>query len=140
VRLKEQPSYEFEYKTKIKVRDINYGGHLGNDSLISILHEARIELLQELGYTELDLGDKKTGIIMSDLAVNYKKEAFLHDLIKVYTHIDEIKNFTFRMFHKVVRGDDLLALAEIGIVTYNYIEKAPVQVPVPFIKAIEYEV
>ena len=38
---------DFIFKTEIPVRisDINYGGHLGNDSLLSIVQESRVKFL-----------------------------------------------------------------------------------------------
>ena len=54
----------------VRITEINYGNHLGNDALVSILHEARMQWLSQLGYTELNI--ENTGLIMSDLAVEYK--------------------------------------------------------------------
>ena len=56
-----------EVKVLVRISDINYGNHLGNDSLVSIIHEARILWLKSLNYTELNI--EGTGLIMSDLAV-----------------------------------------------------------------------
>ncbi len=139
IKLKTAFNYEFQYKTKINIRDINYGGHLGNDSLVGILHEARLDLLNKMGFTELDLGDGKTGIIMADLVVNFKKEAFLLDEIIVHSHIEEISNASFRIFHKITRikDDALIALAETGLVCFNYKERSISQVPESFLKKLK---
>src|SRR3989337_4016867 len=79
IRLSEQLSYEFHYTTRLEPRDINYGGHLGNDALVSLAGSARAEALHAIGLREQDLGDGHTGIIMSDLAVNFRAEAFMFD-------------------------------------------------------------
>jgi len=136
VKLKPLDKYEFEYNRTLQVKDINYGGHLSNDSLVAILHEARIDLLNKLGVTELDLGDKTTSIIMADLIVNYTGEGFLLDQIKVLSHIDDISSVSFRVFHKIIKGDKTLALAEVGILTYNYKEKQIIEIPEVFLKKI----
>src|SRR4030042_2545708 len=112
IKLKAQDKYEFEYKVTIQVRDINYGGHLGNDALVGLTHEARINMLRTLGCSELDLGDGKTGIIMGDLAVNYQGEGFMFDDLIIYSHIDEIGAHSFRIFHHITKGDKTIALAE----------------------------
>lgn len=59
------------HSTQIPVRitDINYGNHLGNDALVSIIHEARMQFLQANHFSELNAGG--TSLIMSDLAVEY---------------------------------------------------------------------
>ena len=38
----------FPFRTEIPVRitDLNYGGHLGNDALLGLLHEARVHFLR----------------------------------------------------------------------------------------------
>ena len=51
----------------VRITDINYGNHLGNDALISIVHEARVQWLKINNYTELQVDG--VGLIMSDLAV-----------------------------------------------------------------------
>lgn len=139
IKLKVCEKYEYEYLTRVNIRDINYGGHLGNDSLVGILHEARVDLFNRLGCSELDLGDGKTGIIMIDLAVNFKNEAFLFDHIIVYTHIDEISNASFRIFHKIIREKDniLIALAEIGLVCFDYKKRSISDIPEEFLQKIK---
>ena len=65
----------------VRITDINYGNHLGNDALVSILHEARVHWLSSLNNTELNIEGKS--IIMNELAVNYLKEMFYGDTIKI---------------------------------------------------------
>ncbi len=57
---------EFSYTTHIPVRitDLNYGGHVGNDTILSLIHEARIQFLGHYGYGELNM--EGVGLIMSD--------------------------------------------------------------------------
>ena len=75
-RIKIEIPERFIYKTEIPIRitDINYGGHLGNDSLLSIIHEARVRFLKNLGYSEANV--EGSGIIMIDSAIQYKSEGF----------------------------------------------------------------
>ena len=56
-RIKLDLPSNFNYQTNIKVRisDINYGGHLGNDSILSIIHESRVRFLNEYGFSEKDI-------------------------------------------------------------------------------------
>ena len=133
IKLKKQDEYEFEYKTTIQVTQINYGGHLGNDALVSLTHQARVNLLKELGVTELDLGDGKTGIIMADLAVNYLGEAFMFDELTVYSHVDEISSHSFRVFHNIIKNDKSIALAETGIISFNYNDHIIAEIPETFL-------
>jgi acyl-CoA thioesterase FadM len=120
IKLIEQPLYSFQYCTILKIRDINYGNHLSNDAVVGLIHEARIDMFNKVGCSELDVGDHKTGIIIADLAVNYKKQGYLGDEIIIHLEIGEIGKKGFRIFYKIERGHDAIALAETGVVMYDY--------------------
>ena len=136
-KLIEQASYEFHFTTRLQPRDINYGGHLGNDSLVSLLGTARVNALYAMGVSEMDLGDKETGVIMSDLAVNFKAEAFMLDEVVIDTHIGEFSRTGFRMFHRVKRGEVVVALAESGAIAFNYSTRKIAPVPNTFFEMLE---
>ena len=136
IKLAKRDNYEFEYKVTLQVTDINYGGHLGNDALVGIIHEARVNLLTTLGCSEFDLGDGKTGIIMSDLGINYLGEGFLLDELIVYSNINEISNASFRIFHHVTKKDKTIALAETGVIAFNYNESHIVEIPKVFLDSL----
>lgn len=73
------PEDQFCYSTHLTVRvtDINGANHLGNDSMISMISEARARFLFDFGITETE-GDG-TGIIVTDLATTYRAEAHARD-------------------------------------------------------------
>ena len=133
-RLKLKPLEKYPFCTEIMVRttDLNYGGHLGNDSLLSLLHEARVAFLAFYGFTELDCGG--VSLIMADAAVIYQGEAFAGDRLIFEVSAGEPSKCGFRLFYRVTRQNDgkEIALAELGIVCYDYklgrIEKLPEKV------------
>ena len=47
----------FAYATDIRLRvsDINYGGHMDNNAVLSLVHEARVRFLESHGFTEMDV-------------------------------------------------------------------------------------
>ena len=126
-KLQEQPEYKFQYKRKIQKSDLNYAGHLGNDNIISIIQEARIAVFNELGFTELDLGDGRTGIIIGDLAVNFKAEGFEGDELLIESQFGEPQENSVRLFYRVTRVTDrvIIALVETGLVAYDYESHKP---------------
>jgi acyl-CoA thioesterase FadM len=136
IKLSGQEVYEFQLSIQVRPQDINYAGHVGNDNLISLIGAARARLFRSLGLSELDLGDRHTGIIITDLIVNYKAEAFLFDELIVETHIGEFAQKGFRMFHRVRRGSKVIALVETGFATYNYAAKKTALVPTSFLKRL----
>ena len=55
-RIKIDLPVKFSFSTTIPIRitDINFGGHVGNDTILSIVHEARAKFFQHFGYDELN--------------------------------------------------------------------------------------
>jgi acyl-CoA thioester hydrolase len=106
----------------LRINDINYGGHLGNDSVLSIIHEARVQWLASCGYTELDAGGNS--LIMADVIIAYKAEAFYGDVLTVKIFADEISERSFDLlYHITVNRDNKtrdIAHAKTGMVCYNY--------------------
>jgi len=136
IKLDEQRVYAFHYTIRLQPRDINYSGHLGNDALVSLLGTARANMFGSMGLSEVDLGDGQTGIIISDLVVNFKAEAFIFDELLIDTHIGEFSRNGFRMFHRVTKGQTIVALAETGLTTFNYVSRKVAPVPEKFLKVL----
>ena len=88
VKFEVQELEVFQTTIGARVDDVNYGGHLGNDSVLTLCHEARIRFLNEIGQSKSELYGK--GIIMTDAIVIYEGEGSLGDQIEVTICIDDI--------------------------------------------------
>jgi acyl-CoA thioester hydrolase len=115
----------------VRISDINYGNHLGNDSFVSIVHEARVQWLRLHNYSELDI--EGAGLILADLAVEFKSEGFYGDTIEVSISAGEITKVSFELFYTLsARRNDkliLLAIAKTGMVCYDYTAKKVAVLP-----------
>lgn len=136
VKLKEQPVYEFTHTVTVRVTDLNYGKHLANDAVVGLIGEARVQALHQLGLNEFDLGDGQTGLILADLVVNFNAEGFLFDTLQIDSHIGDISRKSFRLFYRITKESQHLALAETGIITFNYAERQAVSIPEAFLEAL----
>lgn len=128
---------KFIFSTNIDVRitDINYGGHLGNDSVLSIMHEARMRLFKEYGFTELDVDG--VGIIMTDTAIVYKGESYYGDRLEVNMAVSEISRLGCDIFYHITLEDGKeIVRAKTGIAFFNYDLKKVVSPPGAFIEAM----
>ncbi|MEP6713390.1 MAG: thioesterase family protein [Ferruginibacter sp.] len=125
-------------KIPIRINDINYGNHLGNDALVSIIHEARVQWLRQFNYTELNI--EGIGLIMADLAVEYKNESFYGDMLDVTISVDEISKIGFDLFFSISNQKNILiAKAKTGMVCYDYENKKVAAIPDNFKKnVLEY--
>lgn len=123
----------------VRIGDINYGNHLGNDSLVSIIHEARIKWLSKNGFSEMNIGG--CGTIMNELAVNYLNESFYGDTLIIQISIGEISTISFELYYNIttLRADKELkiAKAKTGMVCYDYENKKIAAVPKAFLSLIE---
>ncbi len=121
-RLTLQMPEEFHFATDMEIRidSINYGGHLGNDSLLSLVHEARLRFLKANGFTEADIGG--VGIIMVDTVIIYKSESFHGDILKFDVAVDNIGktgcDFFFRVTNNATKED--VAHVKTGVVFFDY--------------------
>ena len=132
-RIKIELPEKFYYETIIPIRitDLNYGNHVGNDTILSILHEARVQYLRHYGLEELDFAG--VGLIMSDVAVEFKNEIFYGERIIASVTVSEISKFSFDVYYKLEKEINdkriLVALAKTGMVCYDYGAKKVAVVP-----------
>ncbi len=136
IKLQEQPLYEFTYTFTVQARDLSSRRHLGADAIVQMLHEAVVSLFQTLGLNELDLGDGKTGVVTEETVIDFRREAFLFDTLTIETHVDEIDASGFRMYHRMMRTGEIAALAESGLVGFDYTRSAIVSIPETFNSAL----
>jgi acyl-CoA thioesterase FadM len=112
------------YTTTIDVRisDINYGNHLGNDSVLSIIHEARMRMLKEWGGTELDI--QGNSLIMADVMIAYKGEAFYGEALYVEIFADECAGPSFDLLYRIStqRNTQTVPIvhAKTGMICFDY--------------------
>jgi len=131
IKLPEQLS--FSTNITLYQSHINYGGHLDNALLLTVVSEARVRFFKALGWTELDVDG--VGIIVSDAALQYRSEAFQGEVMVVRMGA---ANFSRK-------GCDLLwcmneqstarevARGKTGIVFFDYATHKTVPVPQVFL-------
>ena len=130
-------TFSFSTNIPIRITDINFGGHVGNDTILSIIHEARAKFFTHCGYTELEFGG--VGTIMSDVAIEYKDQTYYGDEILASIALGEITKVAFDLFYKLEKrsadgNQTIVALAKTWMVCYDYDRKKVVAIPQ---KAIE---
>ena len=130
-RLKLAPVERYSFRTDIVVRvtDLNFAGHLGNDRLLSLVHEARVAFLASHGLSEMDCGG--ASIILADAAIAYQGEAYAGDVLCFEVAAGEPTSHGFRLFYRVTRRGDgaPMALVENGIVLFDYTSRKKVPLP-----------
>ena len=119
IQLQLPDTFTFQTEIPVRITDINYGNHLGNDAILSMMHEARVQFLQSLGYTELEL--EGAGLIMSDTAIIYKGEGFYGDVLTVRVAATDLNKYGFDLMYLFTNqyGKEI-AHAKTGMLCFNY--------------------
>ncbi|MBG9374730.1 thioesterase family protein [Panacibacter sp. DH6] len=117
--------FSFSVELRIRITDLNFGGHVGNDTFLSLLHEARHEYLKRHGYGEVSF--EGAGLIMADAAIEYKKELVQGDDIKISVVAAGFDKYGFDLFYKIEvnqpGGYALAAKAKTGMLCFDYAKR-----------------
>ncbi len=123
--------FSFSMQIPVRITDLNYGGHVGNDRLLSLIHEARVQYLASLGYSEMDLAG--VGMIMADAGIEFRKELLYGHLIEIEVTAANISKAAFDLFYRVSIIQDgqkqLAALVKTGMICFDYTSRKVVVIP-----------
>lgn len=95
------PEFEFQTEIPVLIEHINYAGHLGNDSMLSILHEARMRFLHSRGLTE---SNRTFGLLMVESHIQYISESFYGDILRVYVQASKPKRSFCSFFYLLINA------------------------------------
>jgi len=132
-------NYSFTTALTVRISDINYGGHLGNETVLAYIQEARVRFLNYYHYTELDV--EGSGIIMTDSAIVYKGESFYADQLQIDICVKDFSKYGCDFYYLITnkKTAEEIAHAKTGIVFFDYKIRKIAEVPIPFKMAIEQE-
>jgi YbgC/YbaW family acyl-CoA thioester hydrolase len=124
---------KFIFKTEIPVRvsDLNYGNHVGNDSILTLMQEARTLFYRSMGFESEVKLEGNVGQIVSDAAIVYKAESFLGDVLTIEIGIGDHNKYGFDLFYRITKGADHkeVARGKTGIVCFDYEKRKIATVP-----------
>lgn len=132
-RLQLELPAKFNFKTELKVRasDINYGGHVGNDTMLTLMQEARIIFYNQLGFrSELNF-EGNIGQIVTDALVIYKSESFLGDVLAIEIGVTDFNKYGFDLVYlltNLTTGKET-AYGKTGIVCFDYDKRKVASIP-----------
>jgi acyl-CoA thioester hydrolase len=115
-----QPT-RFTTQLTVRVTDLNYGGHLGNDRVLAFFHEARVRFLHVLGVSEKDVGDN-VSLTQTEAFVQYKGEAFLGETLLCDVWIEEFGGLRFRVCYELKHSTEnkIIALGYTDLAGFDY--------------------
>lgn len=125
-------TFPFETTLVTRISDINYGNHVGNDAMQSLLHEARLRFFAAHGFSELDAGG--CGLAMVEARVQYRSQAFRGDRLRIGVALDGLERVGFDLLYRVVRESDGVEIARAitTLVFFDYARGRVVRAPEAF--------
>ena len=110
------------YPFSVRITDLNYGNHVGNDTMLRYAHEARMFFLKSHGMDELHAGG--TSLIMADAQIAFKHEAFYGDELIAELYIEDMSDRFFNLLYriyKIEQGKAVdVAYIKTGMVCFDY--------------------
>jgi YbgC/YbaW family acyl-CoA thioester hydrolase len=132
---------KFIFQTQIAVRvsDLNYGNHVGNDSILTLMQEGRTLFYRSMGFESEVKLEGNIGQIVSDAAIVYKAESFLGDVLKIEIGLNDIHKYGFDLFYRITKAADNKEVAhgKTGIVCFDYEKRKIAMVPAILMQRIK---
>lgn len=125
---------QFAFATSITLYQshLNYGGHLDNALLLTLVSEARVRFFKSLGYTELDV--EGVGILVADAALQYRSEAFHGEVMVIRLGATDLGRKGFDMVWSMNEQSTQreVARGKTGIVFFDYAARKVALMPEVF--------
>ena len=120
--------FTFSTELEVRVSDLNYGNHLGNDGVLTLLHEARRRYLRSLG--EDEIGVDGLGFVIADAAVVYRAQAFYGEHLRIELAAGEFQSRGCTFFYRAAKANgETVAEARTGVVCFDFKAQKAVSFP-----------
>lgn len=127
----------FTTELQVRIDDINYGGHLGHDTVFTITHEARVRFFKNHGFSEKDIDG--VGIVMADAAAIYKSETFYGDSLVIHVYAGAYSRHGCDLYYLLLNKETKKEIARVktGIVFFDYKDRKVARMPEMFRRVLE---
>ena len=128
----------FRMERKVGLSDINYAKHLDSVSMVKVLHEARLQFLASLGFTESNIYG--LGLVVTGLTVDYRSESFANDLLVIDVGVSECNRYGFDIELKVSNEalESEVCAGKVGNVFFDFDRHKIAEVPAAFKTLLGY--
>ena len=128
VKIELPDQFPFSIEIPVRITDLNYGGHVGNDRIPAYMQEARVAFLNKYGYSELDV--EGVSLIMSDCQIVFKGEGFYGDIISIEVAAVEFHKYGFNLYYRMQKqSGQLVAEASSNMMCFDYKNRKLLSLP-----------
>jgi len=130
-------AFPFTATLPIRITDINYGGHLGNDTVLSLVQEARVQFLATLNAGETDIGG--VGSIMANAQIVFLAEGHYGMTLDIGIAVTDLAAAAFEFGYRLADHASGKEIARVltTLVSFDYAQHKVVPLPDEFRKKLE---
>ena len=120
----------FSTSLPVRIGDINYGNHMGNDRFLLYFQEARLRFLATMGMSEREIAPG-TGLIMTEAHLRYLGQVAYGDTLEVTVSVASIQKvrFVLRYIARSRLSGTPVAEGETTLAAFDYANNRPVRIP-----------
>lgn len=123
---------------RVYYEDTDAGGIVYHANYLNFAERARTEFLRDLGFENRALHENEGVIfVVRHIDIDYLKTAHLDDLLQVQTTISKLKNTSFILHQRIVKGSAIIADMHVVLVCVDVNNYKPVRLPENIKKAFE---
>lgn len=129
VKIEMPDTFPFSTEMRVRVSELNYGSHLGNDRVLALIHEARMRYFEHFGLKEYDI--EGISFLQSDCAVVYKSEAFWGDRLRIRVAAGDFTRVAIDFFFRIENAETgkVIAEAKTGLVCFDFKARKVISLP-----------
>ncbi|GAB4495809.1 MAG: thioesterase family protein [Anaerolineales bacterium] len=130
-------SLRFFHPIEVRYGDLDPQGHVNNARYLTYCEQARIAYIRHLGlWTSGDF--LEIGVILADAHIAFKRPILFGEAVRVGAGVTRLGNKSFEMRYVLenAAGDEVFAVAESVLVTFDYRTEQTISIPAAWRAAI----
>ncbi len=128
---------EFSYELRVYFSDTDAEGIVYHARYLDFAEHARTEMLRAIGYNQSQMKENGVIFVVKSMEIEYKKPAFLDDVLTVVTAAEEIKKFSAVFSQTIRRGEDEICFIKLKVASLSSDAKRIVPVPEHIVEVLK---
>ncbi|MCB0318789.1 MAG: thioesterase family protein [Bdellovibrionales bacterium] len=129
---------KIQFKTVIKLRvgDMNYGGHLGNEAILLLAQESRRQFFNFHQLSEISFAG--SSVIQTDAAIVYQSQAYAGEEIEIRLSLVFTSKVAFEIYYQLfnLTQNKDLAKVKTGMCCFDYKSNKIQEIPAEVLKKL----
>lgn len=132
VKVSNPEQFVFSMERNVGISDVNYAKHLDSVAMVNVLHEARLQFLASLGFTEGNIFG--LGMVVTDMAIDFRSESFAGDRLIIDVGVDDFNRYGLDICMQVTNSalETIVCQAKFGVVFFDFDKHQIAEVPTAF--------